>query len=54
MKQKFNACLVALLFALSVGIAEAQKANPPSDFDCDINEEGTGVIIKSIKAKRQT
>lgn len=51
MKQKFNACLVVLLFALSVGIAEAQKANPPSDFEYDLNKEGTGVIIEKYKGK---
>ena len=51
MKQKFNTCLVVLLFALSVGIAEAQKANPPSDFEYDLNKEGTGVIIEKYKGK---
>ena len=51
MKQKFNVCLVVLLFALSVGIAEAQKANPPSDFDYDLNKEGSGVIIKKYKGE---
>lgn len=51
MKQKFNAWLVVLLFALSVGMVEAQKANPPSDFDYDLNKEGTGVIIEKYKGK---
>ena len=48
MKHRFDVWLVVLLFALNVGHSGAQKANPPSDFDYDINSEGTGVIIKSL------
>ena len=32
-------------------LVEAQKANPPSDFDYDLNKEGTGVIIEKYKGK---
>ena len=53
MKKKFNVWLLVLLFAFSVGMVEAQKANPPSDFDYDLNEEGSGVVIKNYKGKEK-
>lgn len=53
MKKKFNVWLLVLLFAFSVGMVEAQNANPPSDFDYDLNKEGTGVVIKKYKGKEK-
>lgn len=49
MKHGFNAWFAFFLFALNVGIVEAEKANPPRDFKYDLNREGTGVIIKRYK-----
>lgn len=51
MKQLFSAWLVVLLFVLSFGTISAQKANPESDFEYDLNKEGTGVVIKEYKGK---
>jgi len=47
MKKYFGA---VLLVFLSAGILlTAQKANPVSDFEYDLNSEGTGVVIKKYK-----
>ena len=51
MKQRFNVWFVVLLFVLSFSTISAQKANPESDFNYDLNKEGTGVVIQSYKGK---
>jgi len=41
---------VVLLVFLSAGILlSAQEANPASDFEYDLNQEGTGVVIKKYE-----
>jgi len=51
MKQRFNVWFVVLLFVLSFSTISAQKANPESDFNYDLNGAGTGVFIQSYKGK---
>ena len=51
MKQLLSAWFVVLLFVLSFGTISAQEANPESDFNYDLNKEGTGVVIQSYKGK---
>ena len=49
MKKYFG---IIALFVLNTGILLlAQQANPASDFVYDLNEEGTGILIKSYKGK---
>ena len=50
MKQFVNFVLVTFLVFAS-GVMWAEEANPASDFVYDLNEEGTGVVIKKYKGK---
>lgn len=52
--RRYFGVVLALLFVLSgavVLMAEGAKANPASDFEYDLNEEGSGVVIKKYKGK---
>lgn len=51
MKRYFSCLLVLFLFILTSEGLVAQKANPPSDFDYDLNKAGTGVIIQKYKGE---
>ena len=51
MKKYFGIVLAFMLIMGSTVVASAQKANPASDFEYDLNSEGTGVVIKGYKGK---
>ena len=57
MKRYFTVVSMVCLFALA-GIAgataqEAQKANPATDFEYDLNESGDGVVIYKYKGRQR-
>ena len=49
MKKYFGIVLAFMLMMGSAVGLHAQKANPASDFECELNNDGTGVVIKKYK-----
>jgi len=49
MKKYFGILLAFMLMMGSAVLLSAQKANSASDFECELNSDGTGVVIKAYK-----